>query len=284
MAANILEIRDLVDVVSRHTIIDHLDFAIEEGELRVLVGPNGAGKTTLIDLITGRHRPTAGQILFKGERIDGRARHEIYRLGISRKFQVPTVYDNLTVFENMSIGLRGHRSVFSSLGYRITPAAAEQIERILAEINLLERARDEAASPIVLSPGSPAPSLRLDSGGGQLLLQISGLDGVSNTITNPAALGSDVAVRLVISGGSTGTVLPASRLRFQDRLRGGWGWHFAARHGGLTHQWFGHNHRLLSGSEPSARVWRASTSAKPSRPARPSEGGNRQSISRALSR
>ncbi len=133
MAANILEIRDLVDVVSHHTIIDHLDFAIEEGELRVLVGPNGAGKTTLIDLITGRHRPTAGQILFKGERIDGRARHEIYRLGISRKFQVPTVYDNLTVFENMSIGLRGHRSVFSSLGYRITPAAAEQIERILAE-------------------------------------------------------------------------------------------------------------------------------------------------------
>ena len=54
------------------------------------------------------------------------------------------MYDNLTVFENMSIGLRGHRSVFSSLGYRITPAAAEQIERILAEINLLDRARDEA--------------------------------------------------------------------------------------------------------------------------------------------
>jgi len=60
MTANILEIHGLVSVVSRHPIINQLDFAIEEGELRVLVGPNGAGKTTLIDLITGRHRPTAG--------------------------------------------------------------------------------------------------------------------------------------------------------------------------------------------------------------------------------
>ncbi len=144
MAAPILEVRKLVNVVSGHTIIDHLDFDIEEGELRVLVGPNGAGKTTLIDLITGRHRPTSGEILFRGQRIDGRPRHEIYRLGIARKFQVPTVYDNLTVFENMSIGLRGHREVFSSLAYRITPSRAAQIEAILAQIDLLERARAEA--------------------------------------------------------------------------------------------------------------------------------------------
>src|SRR5439155_835187 len=128
----------------------HLDFDIEDGELRVLVGPNGAGKTTLIDLITGRYKPTSGQILFRGQNIGGRARHEIYRIGISRKFQVPTVYDNLTVFENMSIGLRGHRSVFSSLTFRITPAHAAQVERILTQINLLERARDEAR---VLSHG-----------------------------------------------------------------------------------------------------------------------------------
>jgi urea transport system ATP-binding protein len=144
MTANILEIRDLVNVVSGHTIIDHLDFDIEEGELRVLVGPNGAGKTTLIDLITGRYKATTGRIVFRGQNITGRPRHEIYRAGISRKFQVPTVYDNLTVFENMSIGLRGHRQVFSSLTFRITPAHAAQIEAILAQINLLERARDEA--------------------------------------------------------------------------------------------------------------------------------------------
>jgi len=150
MATRILDVRDLVNVVSGHTIIDHLDFDIEDGELRVLVGPNGAGKTTLIDLITGRYKPTSGQILFRGQNIGGRARHEIYRIGISRKFQVPTVYDNLTVFENMSIGLRGHRSVFSSLTFRITPAHAAQVERILTQINLLERARDEAR---VLSHG-----------------------------------------------------------------------------------------------------------------------------------
>lgn len=150
MAGRILDVRDLVSVVSGHTIIDHLDFDIEDGELRVLVGPNGAGKTTLIDLITGRYKPTSGQILFRGRNIGGRARHDIYGVGISRKFQVPTVYDNLTVFENMSIGLRGHRTVFSSLTFRITLAHAAQIERILAQINLFARARDEAR---VLSHG-----------------------------------------------------------------------------------------------------------------------------------
>lgn len=144
MATNILETRDLVNTVSGHTIIDHLDFHIEEGELRVLVGPNGAGKTTLIDMITGKFRPTSGQILLRGQRIDGRPRHEIYHLGISRKFQVPTVYDNLTVFDNMSVALRGHRKVFSSLAYRVGANEAGEIERILAQVNLLGRAREEA--------------------------------------------------------------------------------------------------------------------------------------------
>ena len=78
--------------------------------------------------------------------------------------------------------------------------------------------KDEGASPIVLSPGSPAPSLRIDSGAGDLLLQFSGFDGATNTITNPGMLGSDVAARVVISGGSSGAVLPASRVGFQDRL------------------------------------------------------------------
>ena len=144
MASRILEIRGLVNVVSGHTIIDHLDFDIEEGELRVLGGPNGAGKTTLIDLVTGRYEVTAGQILFRGQNIAGWPRHQIYGIGISRKFQVPTVYDNLTVFQNMVIGLRGHRTVFSSLAFRMTPSHAAQIEAILAQINLLGRAGEEA--------------------------------------------------------------------------------------------------------------------------------------------
>ena len=144
MTTRILETHGLVNIVSGHTIIDHLDFDIEEGELRVLVGPNGAGKTTLIDLITGRFPPTAGQILFRGQNIAGWPRHRIYGIGISRKFQVPTVYENLTVFENMAIGLRGHRRAFSSLVFRVTSEHAAQIERILAQVNLLARAADEA--------------------------------------------------------------------------------------------------------------------------------------------
>ena len=78
--------------------------------------------------------------------------------------------------------------------------------------------RDESGLPIVLSGGSPAPSIRLDSASGGLLLMFAGFDGSSNTLTNPAALGGDVAARIVIDGGSAGVVLPASRIAFQDRL------------------------------------------------------------------
>lgn len=78
--------------------------------------------------------------------------------------------------------------------------------------------RDETGTTLVLAPGSPAPSIRLESATGGLLLQFSGFNGVSNTVTNPAALPGDVAARVVVDGGSAGAVLPASRLSFQDRL------------------------------------------------------------------
>ena len=78
--------------------------------------------------------------------------------------------------------------------------------------------RDDAGASIVLAAGSPAASIRLDSGGNGLLLQLSGLNGASNALTNPPALSGDVAARIVVDGGSTGVVLPATRLAFQDRL------------------------------------------------------------------
>lgn len=80
-----------------------MTFEVEEGEFLGLIGPNGAGKTTLFNLIAGFEKPTEGAIIFKGKRIDGLPPHEIAKLGISRTFQIPQPFINMTVFQNLLI-------------------------------------------------------------------------------------------------------------------------------------------------------------------------------------
>src|SRR5262249_38500816 len=83
-----------------------LDFAMAPGELRFLIGPNGAGKTTLLDVITGRTRPSKGRATFDGDvDLAHRQEQEIARLGIGRKFQTPSVFGSLTVFENLAVAI-----------------------------------------------------------------------------------------------------------------------------------------------------------------------------------
>ena len=82
-----------------------IDFTIAAGELRCIIGPNGAGKTTFISMISGHQRPTAGSIWFKERNITGLPVHSIARMGILRKFQTPTVFDNLSVYENVELAV-----------------------------------------------------------------------------------------------------------------------------------------------------------------------------------
>src|SRR5689334_23108813 len=77
--------------------IDSLDLVLGKNELRVVIGPNGAGKTTLLDLICGKTRATSGTINFKGSELTDMREHEIVRAGVGRKFQTPSIYENLTV-------------------------------------------------------------------------------------------------------------------------------------------------------------------------------------------
>src|SRR6266545_4819443 len=85
-------------------VLDELDFAMGRGELRFLIGPNGAGKTTMLDVITGRTRPASGSVMYDGDVDVCRFReHELVRMGIGRKFQTPTVFRSLTVYENMEV-------------------------------------------------------------------------------------------------------------------------------------------------------------------------------------
>ena len=100
--------------------INDLNFVLEKGELRTVIGPNGAGKTTFLDLITGRTKPDSGTLHFEEHHDLLRMNeYEIYRLGIGRKFQTPTVYTDHTVRENLLLSLAGPRSIWHSLFGRI---------------------------------------------------------------------------------------------------------------------------------------------------------------------
>ncbi|MCH7775471.1 MAG: ATP-binding cassette domain-containing protein [Gemmatimonadetes bacterium] len=134
----------MVTKFSGYTILDNLDFSIEENELRVLLGPNGAGKTTLIDMITGRYKPAGGKIFFANQDITGMAPDRIFGLGISRKFQVPNLYETLSVFDNIMVSLRGDRKVVRSLLRRVTAEDSDRIGEILEMVGLEDKANDPA--------------------------------------------------------------------------------------------------------------------------------------------
>jgi urea transport system ATP-binding protein len=142
--ASLLEVRGLTAKVSGFTILNNLDFTIEENELRVLLGPNGAGKTTLICMITGQFKAAAGAIRFAGQDITGWAPDEIFQAGISRKFQVPNMYETLSVFDNVMVSLQGRRRVFSTLFQRLSGEETDRIWDILEFVELADRANDPA--------------------------------------------------------------------------------------------------------------------------------------------
>jgi urea transport system ATP-binding protein len=139
-----LEIRGLTTKVAGFTILNNLDFDMEQNELRVLLGPNGAGKTTLIAMITGQYKPLSGTIHFEGKDITGLPPDQIFEAGISRKFQVPNMYETLSVFDNVMVSLRGNRKVFSTLFRKLTPADQDRIWEILEFIGLQDKAREPA--------------------------------------------------------------------------------------------------------------------------------------------
>jgi len=126
--------------------INDLNFYLDKGELRTIIGPNGAGKSTFLDLITGRTRPDTGTIEYKGTPLTKLREYEIYRLGIGRKFQTPSVYSDHTVFENILLGLEGSRSVWPSIFSRVKPEQRERIHEVLKTIGLADKAELKAGT------------------------------------------------------------------------------------------------------------------------------------------
>jgi urea transport system ATP-binding protein len=117
--------------------LNSLSFFIEPGEMRAIIGPNGAGKTTMMDVVTGKTRPDEGEVVFQGltdlTRLDETA---IAQLGIGRKFQKPSVFENHTVFENLELALKADKSVRKSLFFRLSAEQLERIDEVLGIIAL----------------------------------------------------------------------------------------------------------------------------------------------------
>jgi urea transport system ATP-binding protein len=128
--------------------LNDLSLDISHGEMRAIIGPNGAGKTTMMDVVTGKTRPDSGAVLFDNGSIDLTVKDEaaIAELGIGRKFQRPTVFDNHTVEDNVMLALKGPRSVRSNLFWHGNGDEAARIGEILGTIGLAQHRRRFAGS------------------------------------------------------------------------------------------------------------------------------------------
>ncbi|HAK63315.1 MAG TPA: urea ABC transporter ATP-binding protein UrtD [Alphaproteobacteria bacterium] len=124
--------------------VSDLNLYIEKGELRVIIGPNGAGKTTVLDLICGRTRLSSGSIKFNNREITRHSEQDIVKLGIGRKFQTPSIYEDLTVFENLEISFPRGRSVTGALFWKRTREITEQVH-LTAQTIFLEKLLDSPA-------------------------------------------------------------------------------------------------------------------------------------------
>ena len=143
-----LSLKDLTVSFDGFKALDGLTLTVDPGELRCIIGPNGAGKTTMMDVVTGKTRPDHGSAWF-GRDINllALSEPEIAQAGIGRKFQKPTMFERLTVFENLELALWGDKSFWRMLVARLTPAEREHIDDLLEVIGLTVE-RDELASTL----------------------------------------------------------------------------------------------------------------------------------------
>jgi urea transport system ATP-binding protein len=135
----ILDVQNVTVSFDGFRVLDCLNFSMNYGELRFLIGPNGAGKTTLLDIITGKTRPKTGRVIFDGKTDLRQAKeHDIVRLGIARKFQTPSVFSSLTVYENLEAAV-GFKSSVLQFSMPITMEQRAKIIEVMDTIGLAHR-------------------------------------------------------------------------------------------------------------------------------------------------
>lgn len=141
---DVLKIKHISVVFDGFKALTDVDINIRRHDIHFFIGPNGAGKTTLLDIICAKTKPTAGTIHFypeKGDaiRLTGMKEYKIVNEGVGRKFQVPSVFVELTVMENMILSLKGHKGIWQSIFYHLSPEDEARILEVLKKVGLEER-------------------------------------------------------------------------------------------------------------------------------------------------
>ena len=150
----VLEIKNVTKQFGGLAALGNVSFSVNEGEIRGLIGPNGAGKSTMFKNIAGFYTPTSGDIVYRGQNIEGKQPHTIAEMGIVRTFQETTLFQEMTVFENALVGchIRAKTNLFSAvfgLDRQQQNAAAEKVMEVLEFMGLADR-RDQLASELPL--------------------------------------------------------------------------------------------------------------------------------------
>ena len=151
---SVLAINQVTKQFGGLTALDNVSFSVEEGEIRGLIGPNGAGKSTMFKNIAGFYRPTSGDIVYRGESIVGYQPHSIAELGIVRTFQETTLFQELSVFQNVLIGchITARSNLFSAL-FGLDSEKQKQAESRVTEVLEfmgLDDRREQLASELPL--------------------------------------------------------------------------------------------------------------------------------------
>lgn len=141
----ILYVEDVTVSFDGFKALNNLNLYIDKGELRCIIGPNGAGKTTMMDVITGKTRPDEGSVYF-GQRINllELSEHQIARGGIGRKFQKPTIFEALSVYENLELATAADKRVWWTLTQSLTGEQQDRIDSVVRQIGLLSEIRRPA--------------------------------------------------------------------------------------------------------------------------------------------
>ncbi len=144
MSDKIIDVKGVTVSFDGFKVLDNLDFSIGYGELRFLIGPNGAGKSTLLDIMTAKTRPDKGRVTFDARYNVARlSEHQLVRYGLGRKFQAPSVFGSLTVFENLEAAIGFNDPIFR-LGAKLSGAQQAKVEETLETIGLKDHARTQA--------------------------------------------------------------------------------------------------------------------------------------------
>ncbi len=142
----ILNLKDVSVSFEGFLALNNLNLTLTKGELRAVIGPNGAGKTTFLDVITGKVKPTNGDVFFKGKSLVGKKEHKIARIGVGRKFQSPRVFENLTVQENLEISVSQYSSTIKLIANKPSENKLKEIKKLMKIVNLSSQSEIKAGS------------------------------------------------------------------------------------------------------------------------------------------